>query len=44
MLEKENIPHAYCWAHARREFLNLESHDVSVTPILDLIDELFKRK
>lgn len=42
VLEKENIPHAYCWAHARREFLNLESHDVSVTPILDLIDELFK--
>ena len=42
VLEKENIPHAYCWAHARREFFNLESHDISVTPILDLIDDLFK--
>jgi len=42
-VQKEaKIPHAYCWAHARREFFNLESHDPSVTPILDLIDELFK--
>ena len=42
VLEKANIPHAYCWSHARREFFNLESHDISVKPILDLIDELFK--
>ena len=42
VLNEAKIPHAYCWAHARREFFNLESHDPSVTPILDLIDELFK--
>ncbi len=42
VLSEAKIPHAYCWAHARREFFNLESHDPSVTPILDLIDELFK--
>lgn len=36
------IPHGYCWAHARREFIPLESHDPSVKPILDLIDELFE--
>ena len=35
------LPHAYCWAHARREFLPLESHDPSVKPILDKIDRLF---
>ena len=42
VLKEAKIPHAYCWAHARREFFNLESHDPSVTPILDLIDGLFK--
>lgn len=42
VLKEAKLPHAYCWAHARREFFNLESHDPSVTPILDLIDELFK--
>lgn len=42
VLDEAKIPHAYCWAHARREFLKIESHDPSVTPILDLIDELFK--
>jgi hypothetical protein len=42
ILKEAKIPHAYCWAHARREFFNLESHDSSVTPILDKIDELFK--
>ena len=40
-LNEANIPHAYCWAHARREFLPLEGHDPNVKPILDLIDELF---
>jgi transposase len=35
------ISHGYCWAHARREFIPLESHDPTVKPILDLIDELF---
>jgi transposase len=35
-------PHAYCWAHARREFLPLEGHDPTVKPILDLIDDLFE--
>ena len=42
VLDEAKIPHAYCWAHARREFFKLESHDPSVTSILDLIDELFK--
>jgi transposase len=42
ILEEANIPHAYCWAHARREFLPLETHDPTVRPILDSIDELFK--
>lgn len=41
VLDTIELPHAYCWAHARREFLPLESHDPSVKPILDLIDELF---
>lgn len=42
VLKEAKIPHAYCWAHARREFFKLEPHDPSVTPILDLIDDLFK--
>ena len=42
VLDEARIPHAYCWAHARREFFKIESHDPSVAPILDLIDELFK--
>lgn len=42
VLDEAKIPHAYCWAHARREFFKIESHDPSVTPILDQIDELFK--
>lgn len=35
------LPHAYCWAHARREFLPLENHDPTIKPILDNIDRLF---
>jgi hypothetical protein len=35
------IAQGYCWSHARREFIPLESHDPTVKPILDLIDELF---
>jgi transposase len=42
VLADAKIPHAYCWAHARREFFKLEGHDPTVTPILDSIDELFK--
>jgi len=42
VLNEAKIPHAYCWAHARREFFKIENHDPTVTPILDLIDELFK--
>lgn len=42
VLDEAKIPHAYCWAHARREFLQLEGHDPSVKPILDNIDELFR--
>ena len=42
VLDEAKIPHAYCWAHARREFFKMESFDPSVQPILDLIDELFK--
>lgn len=42
VLREAKIPHAYCWAHARREFFKLETHDPTVAPILDRIDELFK--
>lgn len=42
VLAELRIKQAYCWAHARREFLPLEAHDPGVKPILDLIDELFK--
>lgn len=42
VLDEAKVPHAYCWAHARREFFKIESHDPSVTPILDLIDKLFE--
>lgn len=41
ILSELKIPQAYCWAHARREFLPIENHDPSVKPILDLIDRLF---
>jgi transposase len=41
VLAELGIAQAYCWAHARREFLPLEEHDPTVKPILDLIDELF---
>ncbi len=41
VLDEAKISHAYCWAHARREFLPLEDHDPSVKPILDKIDALF---
>ncbi len=42
VLAKLKVPRAYCWFHARREFLPLESHDPTVKPILDLIDKLFE--
>jgi len=42
VLDEAKIPHAFCWAHGRREFLSLENHDPSVKSILDEIDELFK--
>lgn len=42
VLEELKVPRAYCWAHARREFLPLEDHDPTVKPILDIIDILFK--
>lgn len=42
VLEEAKIPHAYCWAHARREFLPLEDHDPTVKPILDVIDKIFE--
>lgn len=41
VLNEAKIPHAYCWAHARREFLPLEDHDPTVKPILDMIDKIF---
>ncbi len=41
VLSEAKIPHAYCWAHVRREFLPLEDHDPTVKPILDLIDKIF---
>lgn len=42
VLDAAKIPHAYCWAHVRREFLPLEGHDPGVKPILDLIDRCFE--
>ncbi len=42
VLAELKVPRAYCWSHARREFLPLESHDPTVKPILDLIDKLFE--
>lgn len=41
VLDEIGIAQAFCWAHARREFLRIEGHDPSVKPILDLIDQLF---
>jgi transposase len=41
VLEEVGIEQAFCWAHARREFLRIEGHDPTVKPILDLIDQLF---
>lgn len=42
VLREAKVPHAYCWSHARREFLPLEDHDPSVKPILDVIDKIFE--
>lgn len=42
VLEELEVPRAYCWAHARREFLPLEDHDPTIKPILDTIDRLFE--
>lgn len=41
ILEEEDVSQAFCWAHARRNFLPLEDHDPTVKPILDDIDALF---
>jgi hypothetical protein len=40
-LEELGIKQAFCWAHARRQFLALEDHDPSVKPLLDDIDRIF---
>jgi hypothetical protein len=42
VLAEANIPQAFCWAHARREFIKIEDHDPTVKPILDDIDKLFE--
>jgi transposase len=41
ILAELGIKQGYCWSHARREFIPLESHDPNVKPILDLIDGMF---
>ena len=41
ILQEAAIPQAFCWAHARREFIKIEDHDPTVKPILDDIDKLF---
>lgn len=42
ILDELDIKQGYCWAHARRKFIELEVHDESVKPILDDIDGLFE--
>lgn len=42
ILAEANILQAFCWAHARREFIKIEDHDPTVKPILDDIDRLFE--
>src|SRR5690606_3559869 len=42
ILDELNIKQGYCWAHARRKFIELEAHDETVKPILDDIDGLFE--
>jgi transposase len=42
ILDELNIKQGFCWAHARRKFIELEAHDDSVKPILDDIDGLFE--
>jgi transposase len=42
ILNELGIKQGYCWAHARRKFIELEAHDPSVKPILDMIDDLFE--
>lgn len=42
VLAEANVPQAFCWAHARREFIKIEDHDPTVKPILDDIDRLFE--
>jgi transposase len=41
-LDEADIKQGFCWAHARRKFFEIESHDPTVTPILNDIDDLFK--
>lgn len=38
---KNNITHAYCWAHVRRKFFEAMNFDKSSEEIVDLIDELY---
>lgn len=42
VLEEIKVTQSFCWAHGRREFLKIESHDPTVKPILDEIDKLFE--
>lgn len=42
ILDELKVTQGYCWAHARRKFIELEAHDESVKPILDDIDGLFE--
>lgn len=39
--EKENVKHAFCWAHVRRKFFEAMNHDDSSEEVVDLIDGLY---
>jgi transposase len=40
--DKENIVHAYCWAHVRRKFFEAMNFDGSAGKVVDWIDELYE--
>jgi len=39
--KRENIKHAFCWAHVRRKFFEAMNHDDEAERMVDLIDGLY---